>query len=58
MRNKSFIITDPDPTKSKTKCILVCGTKKNLIFSFYVEGSCLGCQVLTTWVMNSMKVRK
>ena len=23
---------DPDPTNSKTKCILVCGTKKNLIF--------------------------
>jgi hypothetical protein len=23
--------TDPDPAKSKTKCILVCGNKKNLV---------------------------
>ena len=23
--------TDPNPNKSKTKCIFVCGTKKNLV---------------------------
>ena len=29
-KNNIMFSTDPDPKKSKSKCILVCGTKKNL----------------------------